>query len=283
MKRILVLLTCFHSLLSIAQEESTLKKTFELKESKGNFFFFWGYNRSVYAKSNIRLKGPDYDFTLYDVEAKDLPKKFSSIYYNPAKFTVPQFNFRIGFFISDKYAMATGWDHMKYRTVNGSKAQISGQIDASASVLYAGIYDNDDIIMNEDNLVRMEHSDGFNVINLNLERHDYLYAGSSENIALKLVSGVGIGFAVPWTNSFIFGVRNDDRPHFSGIGLQLFAAPEAVFFKRIFVRATAQGGFAKMWDIATTPRSDESGSHAEQTIWYLERSVVLGYRLKLFK
>ena len=266
----------------IAQEEEQSRK-FQLKESKGNFFFFWGYNRSSYAKSNIKLVGPDYNFTLSDVKAKDLPKKFSSIYFNPTKFTIPQFNFRIGYFINDKYAIAGGWDHMKYQTIDGRNVTIDGTIESTASLQYAGVYDNQTIQMDHNGLVKIEHSDGFNIVNLNIERHDHLYQLFSERLAAKIVSGAGLGIAMPWTNSFIFGTKNDDRPHFSGMGAQVFIAPEVVFFKRIFARATFQGGFTRLWDIAITPKSDQSNTHAEQTIWYEERSIVVGYRMKLIK
>ena len=266
-----------------AQKSNESVSEIGLKSNKGKFYFFWGYNRSLHAKSDITLVGPDYNFTLKDVEAKDLPKDFSSVYFDPTKFTVPQFNFRVGYFINDKYSIAAGWDHMKYRSVNGSAATIDGYIGVTASPVYAGIYNNQKIIMDQNHLVKMEHSDGFNVVNLNLERLDFIYWTTNENLALELVSGAGLGIAMPWTNSFVFGERNDDRPHFSGMGAQIFVAPEVLFFKRIFFRYTAQFGFANMWDIAITPKSDKSDTHAEQTIFYFERSAVLGYRFKIGK
>ena len=279
-----VLFSFFHSEGLIAQENEPKPKrlNFSLEENKGKFFFFWGYNRTVYAKSKIRLIGEDYDFTLSKVKANDLPSEFNSDYINPGKLTVPQFNVRIGYFINDKYAIAIGWDHMKYRTLHGSMAIIDGRIDSSASIKYAGTYSNQAIEMNTNDLVKMEHSDGFNIINVNLERHDLLYKNKTESVAFNLVTGAGAGIAIPWTNAFIFGARTDDRPHFSGLGAQLFIAPEGIIYKHLFIRYTLQGGFASMWDVATTAKNDNS-SHAEQTIYYLEQSVVLGYRFKIFK
>lgn len=283
MNKIALLLALLSGLNLIAQSDLDGTTNSSISENKGKFYFFWGYNRATHGKSDIKMVGPDFNFTLKEVKAKDLPKDFSSIYYNPSKFTVPQFNFRIGYFISDKYSIAAGWDHMKYQTVNGSTATIDGYIGESASTIYAGNYDNQKIEMDHDNLVKMEHSDGFNVVNVNLERLDLLYSTKDEKFALELVTGAGIGFAVPWTNSFVFGARNDDRPHFSGMGAQVFIAPELLFFKHIFFRYTGQIGFAKMWDIAISPKSDNSDTHAEQTIRYFERSGVLGYRFRIGK
>ena len=268
------------------QEESknrfNLKKSqLDLRKPKGNFYFYWGYNRASYAKSDIHLKGPDYDFILSDVKAKDMPEEFSSVYFDINQLTIPQFNFRAGYHISDKYALAVGWDHMKYQTRNGQPAIITGRIDASASPIYAGYYNHDKIIMDQSNLVKMEHSDGFNVINVNLERTDFLYTTKDQNFALGVISGAGAGIAFPWTNSFIFGKKNDDRPKISGMGAHLYGAAQATIYKRFFLRLTLQGGFENMWAIATVPKGDNS-AHAEQTIFYYQRSLVLGYNFRLF-
>ncbi|MFT6165454.1 MAG: hypothetical protein ACJAV5_000297 [Vicingaceae bacterium] len=268
---------------AVAQEKSPSTKDFSLTSNKHKFFFFWGYNRTDYATSDITWKGPGYNFTLSDVEATDLPqKKFGRNYYNPLLFTIPQFNFRVGFFLNDKYAIAAGWDHMKYRTKAGSTARFSGNVENNVSASYGALQNGDEVTI-DNSYLRMEHSDGFNVLNLNIERHDLFYSIFEEKVGIKLVSGIGFGVDMPWTNSMTFGRSNDDRPHFSGVGAHVFIAPEFVFYRRFFARTTLQGGFASMWDIATTPKVDKSGTHAEQTIWYLERSLVLGYRFYMFK
>lgn len=265
-----------------AEESTPSTKSFSLSENKHKFFFYWGYNRSNYAKSDITWKGPGYNFTLSDAEATDLNQSgFGPNYYNPLLFTIPQFDIRIGFFLNDKYAIGAGWDHMKYRTKEGSTAVFSGSVDPNVSQEYSA-YKDGDIVTIDNSYLRMEHSDGLNVLNFNIERHDLLHSLWSEKVGLKLVSGLGFGVAMPWTNSITFGVRNDDRPHFSGVGAHIFVAPEFVFYKRFFVRTTLQGGMVSMWDIAITPKSDNSDTHAEQTIWYLERSLVVGYRFYIF-
>ncbi|MBR9832318.1 hypothetical protein [Acidiluteibacter ferrifornacis] len=283
----LVVIQLFSNTSNISAQEANKvdwnlrKSQLDIKNQKGNFYFYWGYNRATYAKSDIHLKGPDYDFILSDVTARDMPEEFSSVYFDPGQITIPQFNFRVGYHLSDKYALAVGWDHMKYRTRSGQPAIITGRIDASASPIYAGYYNHDKIIMDEWNLVKMEHSDGFNVINVNVERNDYLLTTNDQNLALSVISGAGAGIAFPWTNSRIFGVRNDDRPKISGLGAHIYGAAQATVYKRFFLRLTLQGGFQNMWAIATVPKGDKS-AHAEQTIFYYERSLVLGYNFRLY-
>ena len=70
---------------------------------KGHFFAYWGYNRSAYTTSDIHFKGSNYDFTLSDISASDYPTKDINLYINPGEMTHPQYNWRMGYYINDKY------------------------------------------------------------------------------------------------------------------------------------------------------------------------------------
>jgi len=116
---------------------------YSLPQRKGSFYVNWGYNRSYYRNTDIEFKGKGFDFTMEDVSAHDLPEEFSAkIYLNPLKFTIPQFDFRIGYFINEKYSVSLGWDHMKYRITETQSVRLSGTIDESVSEQYAGQYDD---------------------------------------------------------------------------------------------------------------------------------------------
>jgi len=84
---------------------------FQLHE-KGKFYINWGYNISWYNKSDIHFSGQGHDFILYDVVAYDRPSELSFDYINPTTWSIPQFNFRFGYFISDKLSISAGWDHL---------------------------------------------------------------------------------------------------------------------------------------------------------------------------
>ena len=105
-------LLCF-SLHSLAQEQIKIVDKYTA-HNKGKFFISWGGNRDSFSKSDITFKGDNYNFTLYDVEAHDKPKGWHVDYLNPARMTIPQTNFKIGYFISDHYSVSIGVDHMKY-------------------------------------------------------------------------------------------------------------------------------------------------------------------------
>ena len=69
--------------------------------NKGKFFVSWGGNRESYSKSDIHFKGDNYDFTIKDATAHDKPKGWHVDYINPTRMTIPQTNFKMGYFISD--------------------------------------------------------------------------------------------------------------------------------------------------------------------------------------
>lgn len=120
------------------------------KGRKGELYFYWGWNVSWYGKSDINFKGTDYDFTLNDVRAKDRQTPFSvNKYLNPLNATIPQFNFRLGYYFKDNYSLSIGIDHMKYVMIQNQQVLIDGTISNTSSS-YDGIYHNEPIVLVED-------------------------------------------------------------------------------------------------------------------------------------
>ena len=91
-----------------------VKKNVNQNPNNSRMYFYWGWNSGHFTKSNIRFKGPDYDFTLKKSIAKDRQTKFSTKYFNPAHITIPQYNFRVGYYIRENWDFSFGIDHMKY-------------------------------------------------------------------------------------------------------------------------------------------------------------------------
>ena len=66
-------------------------------DQKGTLYFYWGYNRSAYTKTNLHFTGPGYDFTFEGAKARDRQEKQFVTYVNPVTLTIPQFNMRLGY------------------------------------------------------------------------------------------------------------------------------------------------------------------------------------------
>ncbi|MDG1476428.1 MAG: hypothetical protein P8Q14_04730, partial [Vicingaceae bacterium] len=166
---ILPLLACLISIQSFSR-----KAVPEIKETsnKGKMYAFWGWNRGWYSNSDIHFTGNNYDFTLNNVQAKDRQSPFSpGLYFNPSTITIPQTNFRLGYFINDKYDISFGVDHMKYVMVQDQNTQITGDINDGTS--YDGSYSNEDIVLTG-NFLKYEHTDGLNYLNVEITRNEDL-------------------------------------------------------------------------------------------------------------
>ncbi len=97
--KLLISSLCFLSSNSFSQQSDISRITTEFQlHQKGKFYINWGYNRSWFNESDIHFTGQGHDFILYDVVANDRPSELSTDYINPAKWSIPQLNFRFGYF-----------------------------------------------------------------------------------------------------------------------------------------------------------------------------------------
>lgn len=260
------------------------KSIFNIKNNrdytnKGRFFVHWGYNFSWYAKSDLRLYGPGYDITLKDVIAKDRPTKLSSDYINPAKITIPQFNFHFGYFIKDNYSISLGWDHMKYVAQIPQTVKATGFINSEISSpgistgRYAGVYDNTDLFVDED-MLQFEHTDGFNYVSAEIERYDDVWVSKSKKQSFNFETGLGAGFIIPRTDAHLFSVGNNHFWNFAGYGVSAKVGGRFFFTKKLYLQGSMKAGWSNLTKIHTTGRN--SIDNAKQKISYLENYYVLG-------
>jgi hypothetical protein len=248
------------------------------KGHKGKFYFFWGYNRGYYTHSDLHLHGDNYDFTLYDVVAKDKQTPFSAdVYFDPAKLTIPQCNYGLGYYINDHYSISLSADHMKYVMVQDQTVKISGSIQGSKTS-YDGDYNKEDIQVRAE-LLTFEHTDGLNYIVVELNRSDNLLplltAYKGRKIEVNLIEGVGIGALYPRTNAMLLSNPRNDAFHLTGYGASLKVGLNITFFRHFFLAANLKAGFIHMPDIRTTASSRDHGS---QKFGFLQDNVLLGWR-----
>ena len=241
----------------------------------GHLFFYWGWNWDAYSKSNITFEGNSYQFTLDHVAALDKPKAFSlGNYFNPSVATIPQYNFRIGYFFSPHYAITLGTDHMKYVMTNDQEVNISGHISNSGTA-YDGTYMNDEIIVEED-FLQFEHTDGLNYVNTDLRRFDQLF--DLQTVKINLVTGIGAGILIPKTNTTLLSMDRYDEFHLSGFGISGMAGINVTFFKHFFLQSEFKTGYINMPDIRTTASESDKAS---QDFMFYQLNFVFGATLFL--
>jgi hypothetical protein len=263
---------------TFAQEEIKVQDKYTA-HNKGKFFVSWGGNRESYSKSDITFKGKDYNFTLENVKAHDKPKGWHIDYVNPARMTIPQTNFKMGYFVSDHYSVSVGVDHMKYVMNQNQTVNMTGSIAGNAP--FDGVYDKAPTVMTE-KFLKFEHTDGLNYVNTEFSRHDDISSlfkiTDTDKIQVNLTEGVGFGVLYPKTNTTLLGKERHDDFHVSGFGTSLKAGLNITFFKHFYIQGELKGGYINMQDIRTTQSADDKAS---QDFFFFQRIIAFGGVFKI--
>ncbi len=214
---------------------------------KGTMFVFWGWNRAAFSKSDIHFKGNGYDFILHNVVAHDRPSDLSWDYINPKEVSIPQFNFRYGYFIKDNLAIVIAQDHMKYVMDQNQTVDITGNI---SDPVYANMVQNGKINLADEKFLTFEHTDGLNYVNAGVEK--YKNISSKEKVEILWAYGGGLGVMFPKSNVKLFGNERSDRFHVAGFGADVRTNINFIFWKRLMARVEAKFGYINMPDVKTT-------------------------------
>ncbi|MFN8254578.1 MAG: hypothetical protein U0W24_02740 [Bacteroidales bacterium] len=231
----------------------------QVRSRKGDLYFYWGWNWSWYSNSDIEYKGSGYDFKLYNVIANDRQTPFDwNTYFNPMRITIPQYNFRLGYFLNNHYDISIGVDHMKYVVQQEQMVKISGNI-SNTETQYDGSYSNDDILITE-GFLKFEHTDGLNYVNFELRRYDQVIDWNK--VKIGLTEGAGTGFLLPRTNTTLLNKQRYDEFHLAGYGISAVFGVNILIYKYFFIQSEVKGGFIHMPDIRTTmSESDKASQH----------------------
>lgn len=236
--------------------------------NKGKLFVSWGGNRDQFSNSDITFTGADYNFKLSDVTAHDKPKGWHIDYINPANMTIPQTNFKMGYFVSEKYTVSIGLDHMKYVMTQNQTVQIEGTIegvDQSGSKLLTA------------NFLTFEHTDGLNYIYTEFARYDDISSifriNNTDKFQVNITEGLAGGLLYPKSNTKLLQKERYDEFHLAGFGLSLHAGLNLTFFKHFFIQGDLRGGYINMSDIRTT---NDPADRASQDFFYFQQIIAFG-------
>jgi hypothetical protein len=250
----------------------------------GKWYGYWGWNKADYQDSTIHFSGDNHDFTLYDVQATDrqTPVTLENIfgtYLNPLEITIPQYNVRFGYFITNDISISLGWDHMKYVVKNGQTVEMSGYIDADLSVAHqkddsTGRIDK---VLTHDFLT-YEHTDGFNTLTVEGE---YYYSVLERNwfqsnslFDLSVLAGGGAGIVYPRSDVRLASNKDRDEWHWAGVTASAKIGFEITGWDNFFYRMSLKQGYANMYDVLTT----YDGGKADQGIHFTQYIGAFGYR-----
>lgn len=257
-----------------------IKHWFDTKDVfyKNRIYVSWGYNRAIFTKSDIHFHGPGYDFTIYGAKAHDRPSKFNfDTYFNPTRFTIPQYNVRLGFYIKNGIHLSVGMDHMKYVMDQDQTVEMSGIIDSSAIPAYAGNYVNR-MQKLDANFLRFEHTNGLNLITLELEYLLPIYHSRRDWIHIGWNFGIGGVFVVTKTEVHIADIGLDNKFHLSGICVPIKMGPRIDIWRYFFVAFEGKAGYMHLpW----VPVRNSPDDHIDHNFSFFEYYGVVGFSYRI--
>lgn len=276
MKKI-IFITLFFIKSVVLSQENTITKYTAL--NKGKFMVSWGGNRGSFTDSDIQFIGKDYNFTLNNVKAEDKSYGVHIDYINPTRMTIPQTNFKLGYFINDNYLISIGFDHMKYVMIQNQSVTIKGKINLPNSEIgsvHNGDFYNSTKILTP-NFLTFEHTDGLNYINAEISRVDdvsrFLKIKNTDVFQINFTEGLGFGFLFPRTDATLLSKKRHDYFNISGYGLSAKVGLNFTFFKYFFIQTEFKGGYINLNNIKATYDSTEK---AKQQLWFLQRIITAG-------
>jgi hypothetical protein len=243
-------------------------------------YIYWGYNRDRYSNSNIHIYGKGFDFTIRDVGAHDKPTKFSAgVYFGPSTLTIPQYNYRLGFFIKHNIHVSIGMDHMKYVAWQNQTVIMNGHIDSSVSQQYGGVYNNKAVVLSPD-FMTLQHTNGLNSVTVDVAWLLPIFHTRSDILHIGWNLGTGGLCMVTRTQVHFMGVWYPNSFHLSGLTWNAYTGPRIDLWKCFFVAAELKAGYV---DIRWAPFEGTDQSGVVHHFTYMEYYIVGGLSFPLDK
>jgi hypothetical protein len=269
-------------------------ETRQIFKRKGQFSFSWGYNRAFFSKSDIHLTGDGYDFTITNVTARDQPGGHDfTTYIKPNTFTIPQFNWRVGYYLTDKTFITFGHDHMKYN-MDKQVTLLTGKISTGVN---DGSYNNTEVLVGENGesgvympssvnslptgfVSEFEHCDGLNDFTFELGHLEQLWISNNCKHAFSALGTVGTGMLIPDSDTDILGqapkhdmTAGKKAYHLAGYSFSSSLGLQFDFCRHFFIQGKLKGGYINLPDINTTV----GGGKASQSFSFIEPILLVGY------
>ncbi len=198
------------------------------KHIKHPFYFSWGYNKEWYTDNDIHIDQPSLqnNYTFSQAQGVDKPGWTTGIF-NKA-LTIPQYNYRLGYCINEKWGVELNFDHTKYQ-IPDQTLHMTGT--------YQGITVDSMFARTPDNLT-YQLNNGANFFLFNAVRRINLYGSDSSKVKIQALLKGGIGFVYPHVENTILGKANSPHFQFGGYDTGLEAGFQATFYKYFYLEYT---------------------------------------------
>jgi len=237
-------------------------------------YFQWGYNAEAYTHSNIHFKMSNGDsFILHHAKAHD-KGDYDDIYKEPTEISIPQYNYRIGFYLNKNFTkgLELNFDHAKYVVTDGQTVHVTGTINKQ--------HVDGDSVLNPESFLHFEHTDGANWLHINyFEQKTLAHNKAKTRELLNLIYKAGIGINIPRTDFTYHGDRLNNDFHIAGYNIGIEGGFRFFMVKNFFLETTAKTGYVRYID-ALANTTTAKGNRASHGFGYLETIATLGYQFR---
>jgi hypothetical protein len=269
MKKIATLCCFMNFILFLSAQESPKKQ----KRFTG-MYVQWGYNLEAYTRSTIHFKmGNGDNFTLHKARAHD-SNDFDAILENPLEISIPQYNYRIGFYLNATRTKAVeiNFDHTKYIVSDGQTVRVTGTI--------GGVQVDGDSVLDAKRFLHLEHTDGANWLHLNYVKLGTLLTNKANRKTLGYVWKAGAGINIPRTDFTWKGERLNNDFHIAGYNMSVEAGLRYYPLKKFFIEATGKTGYVRYINALANTQSVK-GSRVTHGFVFAEAIATLGFEFSL--
>jgi hypothetical protein len=248
------------------------RKTKLNTNGKGTLFGYVGYNRSVYSSSDVNFSSTNYDFTAGGMNFSDNEEEVGmGEYFNSSS---PQFNFHLGFFVANKWAITLGMDRLNYFSKENQNVTIDGAFSPDDNDS-SGPYSNEEVTLNRNQLY-LQQNGGVNYVRVGLLRADQFYKSRKAEFSINSIVGVGIGALFSGLDYTFDNYTVQNVTSLSGFGFSGHLGLRFDFFQHVFVQTTLSGGLLNQGNIQLTTNSTATASHK---MGYISPEISIGFNI----
>ncbi|MDA9261926.1 hypothetical protein N9P38_01045 [Flavobacteriales bacterium] len=231
MKKNLLLVALAFSFISANAQDNDRK-------NKGRIYASYGINKTSYDLSNLDMSGDKYDFRLTHFDAE-----------SSADLDFAKFNGKLGYFITEKLAIAIGYDNFTYKAVDTRLVKIGGLISDTTGGFDATYNTSQDVVRTTPSFLTYEYS-SLSYINLNLEIHDDFWVSKNGKLAWSYYFGLGGGIVMSESTVSLFGqdaIKTDNG--MSGFGGNASFGTK-FYFGPVYLDLGGKAGYIQTKDVA---------------------------------
>jgi hypothetical protein len=230
----------------------------------GKLWMQFGYNRAYFLPSDIRFKGPGYNFTVSQAKANDDFQLGSD--WGKA---IPQFTYRLGYFFNSEemYGLELSYDWVNYLLPINGKVNVQGTINDT-------LYNGDKYLTGD--FLHYSHINGSGYAELKLVKGFLIYGNHNYDHMFFALGRIGGGVAITRTNATLFGKQMQNNYNLSGFTGTVESSVKYTYKSHWNIETGLKGDFVDYTHVPTVGKGT-----ASQYFIALHWIIAIGFEVRL--